>query len=107
MPLQQTRLLCSTAYIPDEKWLKPGLNVYKMNVDACSMENGTEATAAILRNHPGKALAGSSALFDHVLDAPTDECLALKNGMMLAGQLGCSQIIFEYDCLEVIKACNG
>mgnify|MGYP005822238365 CR=1 FL=1 len=31
-----------------EKWLKPGLNVYKMNVDACSMENGTEATAVIL-----------------------------------------------------------
>jgi ribonuclease HI len=97
----------SAGQITEGKWSKPCHNMYKMNVDACFMEDGCGATAAVLRNHHGQALAGSSSLVSHVLDAHSAEAMALKNGMMLADQLGCSNITFESDCLEIILACKG
>ena len=91
----------------DVKWSKPAQNLYKVNVDACFMEDGSGATAAVLRNHSGEALTGSTTLFTRVLDATAAEALALKNCMELADQWGCSNVIFESDCLEIIQACKG
>lgn len=64
-------------------------------------------TAAVLCNHRGEAMSGGSFLFDHVLNTPSADGLALKNGMILADELGCSRVIVESDCLELINACNG
>lgn len=38
---------------------------------------------------------------------PSAGGLAMKNGNILVGELGCSRGIFESDCLELINACNG
>ena len=54
----------------------------------------------------GEALTGSTTLFMHVFDATASEALALKNGMELADQWGCSNVIFESDCLEIIQPCK-
>lgn len=53
----------SATSVPDLKWSKPAQNVYKVNVDACFMEDGSGATAAALQNHWGEALTGSTALY--------------------------------------------
>ena len=50
---------------------------------------------------------GSTNLFTHVVDAAAAEALALKNGMELVDQWGCSNVVFESDCLEIIQACKG
>ena len=50
---------------------------------------------------------GSTNLFTHVFDAAAAEALALKNGMELVDQWGCSNVVFEYHCLEIIQACKG
>ena len=46
------------------KWTKQELNVYKVNVDACYVDDGRGATAAVLCNHRGEAMSGGSFLFD-------------------------------------------
>ena len=38
----------SAGQITEGKWSKPCNNMYKMNVDACFMEDGCGATAAVL-----------------------------------------------------------
>ena len=41
----------SATSVSDVKWSKPAQNLYKVNVDACFMEDGSRATTAVLRNH--------------------------------------------------------
>ena len=48
----------SVISVPDVKWSKPAQNLYKVNVDACFMEDGSGATAAVLRNHWMRLLLG-------------------------------------------------
>ena len=59
----------SATSVPAVKWSKPAQNLYKVNVDACFMEDGSGATITVLQNHLGEALTGSTTLFTRVLDA--------------------------------------
>lgn len=52
-------------------------------------------------------MAGVAEPFGHAANAASAEALALRRGLQLVQQIGCSRIIVESDCLEVIDACNG
>lgn len=87
--------------------MKPALNTYKMNVDACFSDDGSGAKVAILGNNLGEALAGSKSQLEQEMDATTTEAMEMKNGLAMAERHGCSKTILESNCLEIIQSCNG
>lgn len=64
------------------KWVKPPESFYKLNVDASYFPDGSGAVAAILRDHRGRALAGSSCALQNLLNAATAEAMAVQNGLI-------------------------
>jgi ribonuclease HI len=87
-----------------EGWEKPKEGYCKLNVDASFyVETFTGATGAVIRDDHGGFVAGSSCGIPSISDAATAEALALRNGLQLAGQLGCTKIIVNSDCMEVIS----
>jgi hypothetical protein len=40
---------------------------------------------------------------EHVVDAPTAEVMALKEGFLLAQRIGCNGFILHSDCMEVVE----
>jgi hypothetical protein len=88
-------------------WQKPADEFVKLNIDAAfSVENYTEnytgATGAVIRDDGGMFIAGSSRGIPHVADAAMAEAIALRDGLLLVGQLGCNRIKVNSDCLEVV-----
>jgi hypothetical protein len=63
--------------------------------------------SAFLRVDRGFFLAASSRTIPFVSDAPTAEALALRDGLLLAGQLGCNRLEVNSDCMEVIEAMHN
>ncbi|KAK1611685.1 hypothetical protein QYE76_035358 [Lolium multiflorum] len=61
------------------------------------------ATGAVLRDEKGKFIAASCCGIEHVGDVPTAEARALRDGLVLAGQMGCSKLEVNSDCMEVIN----
>ena len=88
-------------------WEKPGQGSYKLNTDASFFENGVGAIAAIIRNYREEAVAGVAEPFTYADSATTAEALALRRGLQLVNQMGCSRVTVESDCLEIISACRG
>ena len=85
-------------------WTKPQVDFVKLNVDAAfDSDSGTGGTGAIIRDHTGFFVTGGRWSLQHVEDAATAEGHALRNGLLLAGQVGCNRVIVESDCLEVIQ----
>jgi ribonuclease HI len=77
---------------------------WKLNVDASFDPNrGSEATSAIIRDDQGFFGAGRNCMLPFVEDAYTAEACALRDGMSLAGAMGCNRLIVHSDCLEVIE----
>ena len=77
----------------------------KLNVDAgFNYETGTGRTGAILRCERGFFLATSNCGIPFVSDPSTAEAQALRDGLLLAGQLGCNRIEVNSDCVEIGRA---
>ena len=93
--------------IQEKTWQKPQTGLYNLNIDACFFDDGVGAVAAILRNCRGEAIAGASETFDHAYNAQAAETLALRRGLQMISDLGCSKVEVESDCLELMDACNG
>lgn len=93
--------------IPEKTWKKPQPGSYKLNTDACFFEDGTGAVPAILHNCRGEAIAGASETFDHAYNAQPAEALALRRGLQMIFDMGCSKVEVESNCLELMDACNG
>lgn len=92
---------------PNEiSWEKPTRDSYKLNADACFFQNGWGAATSVL-NDRGEALAGSTWIFDHVLDATMAEAIETLREMEILENLGCSPRTFESDCLKLIQSCMG
>ena len=66
------------------------------------MDSGSGSTGAILRDHMGHFLAASCEDIPFVEDAATAEARALRNGLLLANDMGCNKLYVEADCMEVI-----
>jgi hypothetical protein len=41
------------------------------------------------------------------MDARVAEAEALRHGLLLTESLGCSLVVVESDCLELVEACSG
>jgi ribonuclease HI len=88
-------------------WVKPREDYVKLNVDArfCDDE-GSGSTGAIIRDDTGRFIAASCCRLPFVSDAPTVEARALRDGLILATQVGCNRIEVNSDCMEVIEIMN-
>jgi hypothetical protein len=72
---------------------KPADEFVKLNNDAAiSAENYTGATGAVIRDDGGMFVAVSCRGILHVADEAMAEAIALRDGILLAGQLGCNRI---------------
>jgi ribonuclease HI len=79
-----------------EGWKKPPNGKLLINVDASfRKENGSEGTGVIIKYLNGQFIAGSSNYMGHVVDAPTAEVMALKEGFLLAQHIGCNGFIIH------------
>lgn len=75
----------------------------KLNIDAAfSVEEGTGATGAVIRDDYGKFIPARSCGIAHVPNAPTAEARALRDGLILASQTGCNGVVLNSDCMEVV-----
>ncbi|XP_057432718.1 uncharacterized protein LOC130725516 [Lotus japonicus] len=88
------------------KWKPPEPEFTKCNVDA-SWDKQTHlgSSGIILRDSEGKFLTGV-ACKQRSPSPLTSEALALRDGMILAGNLGITMMVFESDCLTLIDACK-
>jgi ribonuclease HI len=85
-------------------WTKPPESKVKLNVDASfDPISGLGGTGAIIRDSHGSFIAGCNRSLPHIADAPTAEAMALRDGLLLAGQIGCNKLIVESDCMEVVQ----
>ena len=85
-------------------WEKPLEGMLKLNFDAgFDSDSGTGATGAILRDHTGFFVAASCSNIPFVQDAATAEARGLRDGLLLANEMGCNKICVEGDCMEDIE----
>jgi ribonuclease HI len=85
-------------------WTKPPESKVKLNVDASfDPISGSGGTGAIIRDNHGMFISGCNRTLPYIADAPTAEAMALRDGLLLAGQIGCNKLMVESDCLEVIQ----
>ncbi|GJN14286.1 hypothetical protein PR202_gb01089 [Eleusine coracana subsp. coracana] len=75
-----------------------------INVDAgfCG-DRGCGSTGAIIRDSNGGFIAAAYRFLPYVLDTPTAEACALKEGLELAKQIGCNKFILQTDCMAVVE----
>ena len=84
-------------------WLRPPQNIVKLNIDAgFNYDSGSGSTGAILRDYTGYFLEASCSDIPFVEDGATAEARGLRDGLILANDLGCNNLHVEADCMEVI-----
>lgn len=66
-------------------------------------EESSGGASVVIRDSNGSFIAGSYACFEHIIDAPAAEAMALKEGLRLAQQIGCNSFILQSDCSEVVE----
>ena len=66
-------------------------------------DSGTGGTGAIIRNSMGGFIAASSSHIPFAEDAATAEARGLKDGLILANNIGCKKVEIRADCMEVIE----
>jgi ribonuclease HI len=92
----------------ETKWCKPDLRQVKVNVDGSfSADSLLGSVGAVLRDSNGKFIAGVAIYFPHMASAKLAEARAMKEGLILANQMGCSDIIAESDSIDIVEACSG
>jgi hypothetical protein len=62
--------------------------------------------AVVICNDHGEVIAGGAWPKLNLLDAITAKAEALQHGLQMTKNVGCSPVIVESDCLELIDACN-
>ncbi|KAE8798430.1 hypothetical protein D1007_26294 [Hordeum vulgare] len=64
--------------------------------------HGTSSTGVVLRSDRGVFIAGSCCAISFAEDASSAEARALRDGLILASEVGVQKIIVESDCQDVI-----
>jgi len=82
-------------------WKKPPEGKIMVNVDA-SFADGMGSTGVVIRDSSGGFVAALTSFLQSVLDAPMAEAYALKEGLCLVNQIGCTNFILQLNCQEVI-----
>jgi hypothetical protein len=58
---------------------------------------------AVIRDDRGCFIAGQCCHIDNISDAAMAEARALRDGLLIAGQIGCTKLEVNSDCSEVIE----
>ena len=83
-------------------WKKPPEGIIKVNVDASYDEDvGYRSTGVVIRD--GGVIAAAHSFVPHVIDALMTEAYALKEGLLLAQNIGSNRIVIQPDCMEVAE----
>lgn len=90
-------------------WNPPGAGLYKLNVDACfNTDAGTGSSGALVRDDKGTFMAALCSDIPFAEDAGSAEARGLRDGLLLANELGLEQLVVECDCMEVVDTmCDG
>jgi hypothetical protein len=87
------------------KWNSPPSNVVKLNWDAgLNVKEGRFGLGFIVRDMCGNCLAARSMSLEIQTDTSTAKAFAAVYAIIFCGELGHTNIIFEGDALQVIKA---
>ncbi|XP_057426577.1 uncharacterized protein LOC130720010 [Lotus japonicus] len=107
-PIQTESPVERVSTIPGPKrWIPPPHGVYKVNTDASWLPGSpTSTTGVIIRYVAGNLIAGMSTR-RFSFSPLTSEAAALREGIILANNLGLEQICMESDCLSLIDACKN
>ncbi|XP_073360565.1 uncharacterized protein [Aegilops tauschii subsp. strangulata] len=90
------------------KWIPPGEDAAKMNVDGAISRSGkTGACAVICRDKEGSYIGASAVVFEGLVDAASLEAQACNEALALAQDLLLSHVIIASDCLQVVSVING
>ena len=85
-------------------WTRPPEEFVSLNVDASfDVDNGTGGTGAIIRDSMGAFIAALASNIPFVEDAARAEARGLKDGLILANNIGCNKVEIRADCMEVIE----
>ena len=57
----------------------------------------------MIRDARGVFVAAAAKYYENVLDAHMAEAMALREGMLLAYQVGCRRLMIQSDCAEVVE----
>jgi hypothetical protein len=80
----------------ETKWCKPDLRQVKVNVDGSfSADSLLGSVGAVLRDSNGKFIAGVAIYFPHMASAKLAKARAMKEGLILANQMVCSDKILR------------
>jgi ribonuclease HI len=86
------------------RWKKPPEDFLCLNVDASyNIERSTGSSGAVIRDARGSFIAAAAKYYEHVFDAHMAEAMALREGLTLAQQVGCSRLLIQSDCAEVVE----
>ncbi|KAL5550571.1 hypothetical protein UlMin_000747 [Ulmus minor] len=86
-------------------WQAPEIGVVKVNSDAAWCSNLKKfGLGSVIRDYTGKVLGSVATPIHSLVSVAVAESWALEKGISLAKHLGYSTVIFESDCLGVIKA---
>ena len=87
------------------QWKPPPNNMVKLNWDAgINMTKGRVGIGLIARDSRGSCLAARSLTMNAHTDVATAKALAAVHAIMLCKEMGYTNILFEGDALQVIRA---
>nr|XP_020176446.1 uncharacterized protein LOC109762044 [Aegilops tauschii subsp. strangulata] len=89
----------------DQMWKRPANDVVKVNVDAAFQADSLSgATGAVARDHRGNFIAAATWYLPQVLSVDAAETVAIRNGLYLAGRIGCNKVQVESDSSFVVES---
>ncbi|KAE8770646.1 hypothetical protein D1007_57566 [Hordeum vulgare] len=84
-------------------WNPPSAGLYKLNVDACSnTDAGTGSSGTVVRDDKGTFMAALCSDIPFAEDAGSAKARGLRDGLLLANELGLEQLVVECDAMEVV-----
>ena len=87
-------------------WQAPPSSFIKINTDGAASYGSPSCTGMAIRNCRGCLIAASRKVLPSTFSSEVTEALALQDGVLLALELGISQVIVESDALSIIQAIN-
>lgn len=89
----------------NQVWKKPEVGVVKINVDASFLaDNFSGSCGVIARNDQGQFLGATTQLIPHVSTIEEAEMIAIRCGLNLATNLGCTKLVIESDSTSALEA---
>lgn len=88
-----------------DKWTRPNMGVFKVNVDAAVKQNQNHyAVGMVLRNHEGKYISGMKVRIEESVQVVEAEVRAIFDALKWLEELSMAEVIIESDSLLGVKA---